>query len=136
MGIRFSNDEVESISYNDSTLDGSNIELSFADLQVKNAEPGVNGRTASAYETVNIAVGERSVDLFLDPNHFPIPVEDTLVNVRMQYSGESTVMNVESVEQHHISEYETLEYYSVEVTDCTEYQQMVAFLYLIGVLLQ
>lgn len=112
------------MDFTESTISGKHLDLSYGDLTIESPEH------------VNLAVGDRSVDLFLSPNDFPITLDGQRINLCMLYGDESEEMTVQRIDTSGNSFYghgaavETEA--SMEVYEMTDYQKTVAFLYLLG----
>lgn len=97
------------------------LSLSYAEIQVQDPS------------TVDLAVGSRGFDLFLDPDFFPLSIGENNIDLVMKYGTDSEEMTVQllgpvvvSDAKHVVSES------SMDVINLTDDQKMVAFLYLLG----
>lgn len=109
----------------DAQITGQHLDLSYSDLQIQSAED------------VNLAVGDRSVDLFLDPNHFPLTIEGQRINLCMLYGDSAEEMTVQRINTNSNGAFyghgaAVGREASMEVYEMNDYQKTVAFLYLLG----
>lgn len=111
------------MNFDEATISGQHLDISYSDVSIQSPEQ------------VNLTVGDRSINLFLDPNHFPVEVDGTRVNLCMVYDEGRELMTVQSIEPggdvfygHGAVKRES----SMEVFEMSEYQKTVAFLYLLG----
>jgi len=91
----------------------SDLTISHGDIKLKSTD------------ATNIAIGERSVDFFFDPNNFPLYCDGEKITISMCWGTEDDILTVERCGAD--SEVET-----IAVTNMTDYQRTIAFLYLIG----
>lgn len=107
-------------------------------------QKGVDQQVLLSYEelSVNISegvvvveVGNRTADMFLDPNHFPMRIDGEKINVKLLYGTEKEELTVQAAPESYVSagphDNWNVEA-SMETIEMDKYQQMVAFLYLVG----
>lgn len=109
--VRGSDHVIQNVSATETRLT-----MSYGDLHVGNG-------------SVNIAAGDRSVDFFLSPNHFPLRIAGESINLWMLYGDKEEQMAVQRLDNSGGSVKEA----KLDVYDMTDYQKTVAFLYLLGV---
>lgn len=102
----------------DSTVSSQFVELNFGTIYIED-------ETAA-----NIVVGERSIDLFHSPDTFPMVIGDVRINLLRQYGDATETMVLHRYEGQELDKPEATA--SIDTMDMTDYQQSVAFLYLVG----
>lgn len=93
----------------------SELTLSFGDVELQSKE------------AANICVGERNVDLFFNPNNFPILCGDTAIDMGMRWTEDSDTMTVKRIDSGGVDWFATM-----DVTEMTGYQRTITLLYLVG----
>lgn len=109
------------------TWDHASIEqhviLSYDELSVEDASQ------------VRIEAGDYSTEMFLDPNHFPMRIDGDKINVKLLYGPDEQELTVQRASASYsptgISDSWGDEA-SMETMGMTTYQRTVAFLYLVG----
>lgn len=100
------------MTFEDATIKGQHLDFSYADLEIQSPEH------------VNLAVGDRSVNFFLNPNDFPITVAGERINLCMLYGDNNEEMTVQRVDADGGA--------SMDVYSMDDYQKTITFLYLLG----
>lgn len=84
---------------------------------------------------IQIAAANHSTDMFLDPGYFPLQLDDDKINVKLLYGEDEAEMTVQlAPDSYKPQNYSGLwcREASMETVEMDEYQRTIAFLYLVG----
>lgn len=104
---------------NDTLITDQQLDISYSEVTIKKPD------------AVTFVVGDGTVELFLETDFFPLYIDGEEINLSMTYRDDAELMVVQRVEPRG----DVVAEESVETFEMNTYQKHIAFLYLLGVVL-
>lgn len=111
---------------NDTLITDQQLDISYSEVTIKKPD------------AVTFVVGDGTVELFLETDFFPLYIDGEKINLSMTYRADSELMVVQRVERGGDVFYghgDVVAEEAVETFEMNTYQKHIAFLYLLGVVL-